>query len=211
MSLFRHASLRGLALSFVATGLLVSSAHAVSAQRRTPPPRTAPPHPAPTPRRQPPHARPPLRSTIFIGGYFYDPIWGPYPWWPPDRYRYPYVPYFGRRSDLRLVVTPKTASVYVDGFYAGIVDQFDGVFQSLALTPGGHTVALYEPGFATDERRVYLSPGGTLTLRLMLRPLPPGETSAPPQVAPMPPAPPEGSYRLPEGTRPPFDVAPDHQ
>jgi hypothetical protein len=34
--------------------------------------------------------------------------------------------------------------VYVDGFYPGIVDDFNGVvFQALPLTPGGHTIILY--------------------------------------------------------------------
>jgi hypothetical protein len=38
----------------------------------------------------------------------------------------------------------------VDGFYAGIVDDFNGVFQSLPLTPGGHTVVLYVEGGVSD-------------------------------------------------------------
>jgi hypothetical protein len=32
-----------------------------------------------------------------------------------------------------VLATPKEAAVYVDGFYAGVVDDFDGVFQSLPL------------------------------------------------------------------------------
>jgi hypothetical protein len=38
---------------------------------------------------------------------------------------------------------PEEAAVYVDGFYAGIVDDFDGVFQKLLLPPGDHTIVLY--------------------------------------------------------------------
>jgi hypothetical protein len=31
-------------------------------------------------------------NVVFIGGYFYDPFFGPYPWWPLEAYPY------GRRS-----------------------------------------------------------------------------------------------------------------
>src|SRR3982074_950893 len=26
------------------------------------------------------------RGPVFVGGYFYDPFYGPYPWWGPDAY-----------------------------------------------------------------------------------------------------------------------------
>ena len=55
---------------------------------------------------------------------------------------YPPYPYGGYRiepeSDLRFKVTPKEAAVYVDGYYAGVVDDYDGVFQRLHVTPGQH-------------------------------------------------------------------------
>ena len=38
--------------------------------------------------------------------------------------------YYG---DVRLMVRPRDAAVYVDGYYAGVVDDFDGVFQRLTL------------------------------------------------------------------------------
>jgi hypothetical protein len=37
--------------------------------------------------------------------------------------------------------------VYVDGYYAGIVDDFNGHFQHLDLTPGPHHVEVREPGY----------------------------------------------------------------
>ena len=80
---------------------------------------------------------------VVVGGfyanpyYLYDPWfgyegqWG-YPMYPPP-YRYG----FGQPdSSVRVEVKPKEAEVFVDGYYAGIVDDFDGVFQRLRVTPG---------------------------------------------------------------------------
>ena len=39
-------------------------------------------------------------------------------------------------GDVRLQVRPRGAAVYVDGYYAGVVDDFDGVFQRLTLVVG---------------------------------------------------------------------------
>src|ERR1700736_7068656 len=35
-----------------------------------------------------------LHGPVFIGGYFYDPFFGPYPWWGPGAYPYPYFPVY---------------------------------------------------------------------------------------------------------------------
>jgi hypothetical protein len=101
---------------------------------------------------------------------------------------------FDGRAQVRLQVTPRETAVYVDGFYAGIVDDFDGFFQRLPLLSGGHTIALYLEGFGTITRRVYLSPGSDLSIRETLVPLPPGVAGEPPTLAAMLPPPPEGSY-----------------
>ena len=50
---------------------------------------------------------------------------------------------------LRIEVTPDTAEVYVDGYDAGIVDDFDGHFQHVDLTPGQHHIDVRAPGYAT--------------------------------------------------------------
>ena len=53
-------------------------------------------------------------------------------WYPyPPLYPYRYHPMDNLRSAVRLEVTPKEAEVYVDGYYAGIVDDFNGTFQRL--------------------------------------------------------------------------------
>jgi hypothetical protein len=140
------------------------------------------------------------RGHVFVGGYFYDPFFGPYPWWHRTAYPYRYFPVFDNRADLHVRVAPEAAenaAVYVDGFYAGVVDDFNGVFQGLPLTPGGHGIALFLEGYRTIRRNIYLSPGSTFNLRETMQPLLPGEIADPPEVAPPVPPPPAGTYRTP--------------
>lgn len=168
-----------------------------TAQRRPPAPRP------PAPRPAEPHRTVAVRGeVIFIGGYFYDPYYGPYPWWPRPVHRPWYFPVYDYRAELRLRVTPRDAAVYVDGYFAGIVDDFDGMFQKLLLPPGGHTIATFRDGYQTEQRNLYLRPGSSMTIRYAMAPLPPGYRSEPPAVmAPVAPPPP-GSYRLPPGASP---------
>jgi hypothetical protein len=134
---------------------------------------------------------------IFIGGYFYDPFFGPYPWWTRGAYPRWYFPAYDYRAEVRVMATPRDAAVYVDGFYAGIVDDFDGVFQHLFLPPGGHAIVLYLEGYRTARHNLYLRPDSTLKLHDTLERLPPGVPSEPPPAASAVPSPPAGSYRLP--------------
>ncbi len=150
-------------------------------------------------RRSPAPPRPAvvLQGHVFIGGYFYDPVFGPYPWWPRPAYPYWYYPIYDQRAEVRVIGTPKEASVYVDGFYAGIVDDFDGIFQGLPLPPGGHEIVLYLEGYRTVRYNLYLRPGSTIKLHDSMERLPVGTLSEPPSVAPPVPPPPDGSYRVP--------------
>jgi hypothetical protein len=68
-------------------------------------------------------------NPYFFAGYGY-----PYPWAP-----YPPYGYYGFDPDasLRIEVTPRDAEVYVDGYYAGTVDDFDGTFQRLHIDTAG--------------------------------------------------------------------------
>jgi hypothetical protein len=167
---------------------------------------TAKPRQAPegrsTPRPHPQHppvatVRPPRvrGEVVFVGGYFYDPYFGVYPWWPRTTYRY--FPVFDARAHLRVDVRPKDAAVYVDGFYAGIVDDFDGIMQALPLPPGGHEITVFLDGYRTLTRALYLRPGSTFRLKESLERLPAGARSEFPSVAPALPPPPPGSYSTP--------------
>ena len=122
-------------------------------------------------------------------------------------YPFPYPP-FGfppgiHPSDtivaLRLQVSPREALVYVDGFSAGMVDDYDGVFQRLRLVPGPHEIVIYQPGYRTLRQHVYYNPGSTQTIRHKLDPLMPGETQEP---QPVPRSlPPPAAMPAPPGAR----------
>ncbi len=116
------------------------------------------------------------------GGGWYYPGYGGY-WWPYGSYGwygggwgYPGgwgaggwgggVYYHDRRDggSLRVLVDPAEARVYVDGYYAGVVDDFDGLLQRLHVSPGRHEIALKLEGHKTHRMRVYVGPDATLKL-----------------------------------------------
>jgi hypothetical protein len=75
--------------------------------------------------------------------------------------------YYG---DVRLRVRPRDAQVFVDGYYAGIVDNFDGVFQRLTLEVGPHQIEIAAPGFEPQVFDVYVDPTRTVDLHSDLFP-----------------------------------------
>ena len=93
-------------------------------------------------------------------GFGYYPYFGG--WNYPS---YGYGGYYDPRGALRLEVKPDKAKVYVDGSYAGIVDDFDGRFQRLYLPPGRHRITVKLEGFKTHRWTVYAPSGNTLKLR----------------------------------------------
>jgi hypothetical protein len=156
-----------------------------------------------------PVARPAVRSVVYVGvgrGYrpygFYPAPFGLYSWYGDPFYPYgfyPYGPYgfypgsagagYLASGSLRIQVEPKQARVYVNGYLAGTVDDFDGFFQRLSLPAGEQEVTIYLEGFRPVTERLYLAPGTTYRLRHVLERLAPGEP------APPPPAPLAGASR----------------
>jgi PEGA domain len=122
---------------------------------------------------------------VFVGGY-YRPFFDMYPWYP-----YPFYPlqgpglspygYYGPdpTTSVRLQVTPRETDVYVDGYLAGTVDNFDGFFQRLRLPPGAHAIVLYLDGYRTARQDLLLSPGGSFKIRHEMVPLAADETAEP--------------------------------
>jgi PEGA domain len=84
-------------------------------------------------------------------------------------------------------VKPTKTLVYLDGYYAGIVDDFDGVFQRLYTAPGPHEITLFLDGYRTFTQHAYLTPDHTFKVRHQMELLQPGETSEKPPVPPPPP------------------------
>jgi PEGA domain-containing protein len=67
-------------------------------------------------------------------------------------------------------VEPKDAQVFVDGYYAGLVDEFDGHFQHLDLVPGPHHVEVYAPGYERLLLDVIIQPHHTIQYQGRLTP-----------------------------------------
>jgi len=152
-------------------------------------PKAKPRPPAPPPRELPPRYFAP-RTYYFPPvslhrGHYYHPYFGFYfgPYYGPY---YPYPgPFVGpqeySRATLRLKVKPVETQVYLNGYYAGEVDDFDGIFQRLYLPAGEHQIDLYLTGYRTFHQSLYLNPGeGREIVHQMVR-LRPGEQSAPPR------------------------------
>jgi hypothetical protein len=102
---------------------------------------------------------------------YYDPWWG-YggPYWYGGAYSYGYSGY--DMGSVRLKLKPRQAQVFVDGYFVGMVDEFDGVFQRLRLDEGPHRIEVRLDGFAPMEFKVYITPDRTLTLNGVLQPIP---------------------------------------
>ena len=92
---------------------------------------------------------------------------------------------------VRFEVKPKQAQVYVDGFYAGIVSDYDDWYQRLYTAPGGHEITLFLEGYRTHTQRAYLTPDHTFKLKFQMEKLPAGETAERPPPPPPPPPPDE--------------------
>ncbi len=108
-------------------------------------------------------------------------VGSPNPWYGNYGYGYgsygpgPYSPWQASGYDIggiRLKIRPRDAQVFVDGYYAGLVDDFDGTFQSLRLEHGGHKIEIRMPGFEDLELDVHVQAGRTITLNENLRPRP---------------------------------------
>lgn len=103
-----------------------------------------------------------------FGGYYggwYDPWYGGF-----GGYGNPvYYNDDGPAGALRLKVTPHEAQVFVDGYYAGIVDEFDGVFQRLKLEPGPHRIEISSDGYEPLMFEIRALPDRTTTYKGSLR------------------------------------------
>jgi hypothetical protein len=70
---------------------------------------------------------------------------------------------------VRIVDAPRDAQVFVDGYYAGVVDDYDGVFQHLNLEAGSHHLEIELPGYPPIAFDVLVEPGRTITYRANIR------------------------------------------
>jgi len=100
--------------------------------------------------------------SIGIGVYY--GAGGAYPYGYTPRGYYDPIP--GRvYGGLRITGAPRDAQVFADGYYVGIVNDFDGTFQHLNLEAGAHRIEIGAPGFETIAFDVMVQPGRTMTFR----------------------------------------------
>jgi len=160
-----------------------------------------------------------VSRVVVVGGYydpfFYSPLWydpwyaSPYQWgwYPPYR-----GAYLAPEASVKLDVKPNQAEVYVDGYYAGIVDDFDGAFQRLHVAPGEHEIELYLDGYRPVKQRIYLTADNTFKVKYTMEKLAAGEQAEPRPQPVNPPAmqgpPPQGPGAYPPGAYPPAQRGP---
>jgi hypothetical protein len=121
-------------------------------------------------------------------GYGYPGFYGAYgyPWYGYPFYGYPFYGYPGYGygypgygvaarpyGSVRLEIPQKDAEVYVDGYFAGNVDNFDGVFHHLNLEPGPHKIEVKAASFEPITFDVNVEPGQTIKYRAAMRPAQP--------------------------------------
>jgi hypothetical protein len=113
----------------------------------------------------------------YYGCFYYNPYWWDY------YYGYGYSPgYYGggggyvssgdadyETGGLKLKVKPRNAQVYVDGYFSGVVDDFDGMFQKLKLRAGAHRVELRAEGYQPSIFDVLVVAGESVTYRAELK------------------------------------------
>jgi len=109
-------------------------------------------------------------NSFGIGYFYYAPwTWAPYSAYGNYGYGAAYPAYVGGFGfdvgSVRLKVKPRDAEVWVDGYYAGSVDDFDGVLQALKLDAGGYHIEIRKAGYQTLTFDVRVQPQRTITFR----------------------------------------------
>lgn len=103
----------------------------------------------------------------YYSGYydpFYDPWYGGYYSSYSSGYSQSYSSSYGNDDgSLRLKIKPKDAEVYVDGYYVGVVDEFDGLFQRLHIEAGAHRIEVRAAGYEPLTFEVKITPEHTTT------------------------------------------------
>ena len=117
-------------------------------------------------------------SYFHFGGYPYTVGYG-YPWIYDSAWGYGQTPFYGGyaadyadyyQGSLRLKIKPRDAEVYVDGYYVGVVDSFDGVFQRLRLEEGPHRIEIRHPEHRSIVREVLIVASETVSWEERMQP-----------------------------------------
>jgi hypothetical protein len=115
----------------------------------------------------------------FYPAFYYSSWYGPWGW-----YGYPWGPwpayaYYDNSSSVRIQGAPREAEVYVDGYYTGVVNDFDGALQRMRVPPGEHEVTIYLEGYKSTRQTILFRPGASYKINATLEKLAPGEPNEP--------------------------------
>ena len=77
----------------------------------------------------------------------------------------PRLPTEDATAELKITATPSRAAVFVDGQFAGHVDEFDGVGKAMLLTPGQHRLHIALPGYLPLDTMVDVRPQQKLKIQ----------------------------------------------
>jgi hypothetical protein len=68
-------------------------------------------------------------------------------------------------SEVKLKVTPERAAVFVDGNFAGYVQQFSGMGKGMLVSPGAHHIKIALAGYQEFDTDVNLLPKQKMTIK----------------------------------------------
>jgi hypothetical protein len=106
--------------------------------------------------------RPRLRIAfgVYLGYPVAYPAYDPYAY--PPTYGYPSQAGYAGYGGVSLEISPSNAAVYVDGQYAGVVNDFYYPSRPLSLWAGRHRINVQAPGYQPLEFDVNIVPGEVL-------------------------------------------------
>jgi len=73
-------------------------------------------------------------------------------------------------GEIKLEVTPERAAVFVDGHFAGTVNQFRGAGRAMLIAPGNHHIKIDLVGYQPFETDVTLLAKQKITVKTVLAP-----------------------------------------
>jgi hypothetical protein len=77
----------------------------------------------------------------------------------------PKAQYSAVTSEVKLKVTPERAAVFVDGNFAGYVQQFSGMGRGMLVSPGAHHIKIALAGYQEFDTDVQLLPKQKITIK----------------------------------------------
>jgi PEGA domain len=80
----------------------------------------------------------------------------------------PNAQYSAVTSEVKLKVTPERAAVFVDGNFAGYVQQFSGMGRGMLVSPGTHHIKIALAGYQEFDTDVHLLPKQKITIKTEL-------------------------------------------